>query len=86
MAREEHIQAVGFAGLQIQELQQVILHAQEKQATCLALVITAVGENPSIDSAQNATAFTASLGDKLTEILGICEQAIAELNRYGGGF
>jgi hypothetical protein len=86
MSRDDHVQAVGFAGLQIQELENLIITAKERQQECLNLVATAVGEAPVVESARNALEFTAALGDRLDEVAGMCESIKAELNRYGGGF
>lgn len=87
MGREDHVQAVGFAGLKIQETQDVIISAREKlQTEAIPLVIVAVGESPTIDSAQNALQFVHLMDEKLTEALAIGEQAKAEMNRYSGGF
>jgi len=86
MSRQEHQDGVGFAGLEVQELQNLLAAAKGKQQEVLGLVVVAVGENPVVESAQNATAFTAALGDQLDEMAGICEQIKAELNRYAGGF
>jgi len=84
--REGHVEAVGFAGLQIEELENMLLAAREKQEECLGLVITAVGEQPSTDSGTNAMESVAGMSDRLTELIGMCENAKAEMNRYGSGF
>jgi hypothetical protein len=86
MSRDGHVQAVGFAGLQIEELENMLLAVKEKQQECLGLVATAVGEQPVVESARNALEFTAALDDRLGELVGMCESIKAELNRYGGGF
>lgn len=86
VAREEHIQAVGFAGMQVEELEGLLVAAREKQQECLGLVITAVGDDPAVESARNAMEFVAGIADRIDEIVGMCESAKSELNRYGGGF
>lgn len=83
----EHHQGVGFAGLQVEELQAVIAHAKEKlENEVMGLIVTAVGDPARTESGQNALAFAGGLVDRLTEDMGICEQIKAELNRYAGGF
>lgn len=84
--RDSHFEGVGFAGLAVEELQAVIMVAREHQQTALGLIFVAVGHNPVVDSAQNATAYAAAIGDQLADLIGMCEQLKAELNRYGGGF
>jgi hypothetical protein len=87
MSREDHVQAVGFAGLKIQEAQQLLIAAREKLANeAVPLVIVAVGETPATDSGRNALEMTMSLSDRLDELVGIAENAIQEMNRYSGGF
>jgi hypothetical protein len=86
MSREPHIEAVGFAGLQVQELQNILMSAKEVQQEVLGLIISAVGENPVVESAVNAFSYMAAVGDHLDEVIGQCETIKAELNRYGGGF
>jgi hypothetical protein len=86
MAREPHIEAVGFAGIQVQELQNILLASKQVQQEVLGLIIAAVGEQPVTESGQNALAFTAAIGDQIDEMTGMCETVKAELNRYGGGF
>lgn len=85
--REDHVQAVGFAGLKIQEMENIIYQAREVfQNEVLPLVIVAVGDSPTIDSGRNALNFVHEADRLLGESLGICEQAKAEMNRYSGGF
>jgi hypothetical protein len=85
--REDHVQAVGFAGLKIQEVENVLMQAREMlNNEALPLVLVAVGDNPIIDSARNALEFTQLMDQKIEELLGIAEQAKAEMNRYSGGF
>lgn len=86
MTRDSHFEGVGFAGIAVQELQNVIAVAREQQQQVLGMVIAAVGESPVVDSAQNAVSYAAAIGDQLDDLAGVCEHLKAELNRYSGGF
>lgn len=85
-SRGEHVNALGFAGMQVEEFEGIVASAKEKLEEVLGTVINAVGEEPTTEAGQNALSMVSSLTDKLEEIMGICEGAKAELNRYGGGF
>lgn len=83
----EHHEGVGFAGLQVEELQAIIAQAKEKlENEVLGLIVTAVGEPARTEAGANALAFASGLVDRLEEAIGICEATKAELNRYAGGF
>lgn len=83
----EHHEGVGFAGLEVEELQGIIAAAKDKlENTVLGLIVTAVGEPARTEAGANALAFASGLVDRLTEDMGICEAVKAELNRYAGGF
>lgn len=84
--RDHHFQAVGFVGLEVDELEGLLARCKMLQEELLGLTINAVGEDPVLESAQNATAYVAGLGDRITECIGLCESAKAELLRYGNGF
>lgn len=85
--RDEHHEAVGFAGQHIEgELLPLILAARERLEESTGLVLNAVGQDPNSDAARSAIAFVAGIADKLEECADACHGAIAELNRYGGGF
>jgi hypothetical protein len=86
MAREPHIQAVGFASLQVQELQNILMSAKAVQDECLGIVVTAVGEQPTVESARNALELTAAVGTRIEEIIGVCESVKAHLDQYATGF
>lgn len=86
-SRDEHNEAVGFAGQHIEnELLPLILAAKDKVDETVGMVANAVGGNPNAESGQNALGAIAGLTEKLEECANACHLAIAELNRYGGGF
>lgn len=86
-ARDGHHEAVGLAGLQIQELVGALLHAKEVADTqAMPIIQNAIGAAPSSEAGQNAAGMVAQISEKLEELAGIAEQAIAEMNRYGNGF
>jgi hypothetical protein len=64
----------------------MIMAAREQQQTTLNMIITAVGASPIVESARNSTTWAAHIGDQLADLIGVCEQLKAELNRYAGGF
>lgn len=84
--RDGHHDAVGFAALQVQELENILLAAKEVQQEVMGILMSAVGNNTHIESASNAREWTGVIADKLDELVGLCENIKAELNRYGGGF
>lgn len=84
--RDQHFQAIGFAGAKIAEIESHILAAKLLTDDAIGTVVNAVGDDPVEDSARNAFEWSASLPDRLDEITRICENIKAELNRYGGGF
>lgn len=86
-AHGRHFEAVGFASLKIEEAQATIYQAGAQMEEALGAVYNAVGDDPVIESASNASAWTAHMKDVLLpELLRTCENVKAELNRYGGGF
>jgi hypothetical protein len=84
--RDGHFEAVGFAALEVEELEQFILLAKEKAGSVAGSIANAAGASPSSDAGRNALALIAAFPDKLDELLNACEEAKAELTRYGGGF
>jgi len=84
--RDSHHDAVGFAGLQVQELQNILAAASEVHQEAMGIILSAVGEDQPMESGRNALEWMAGIGDKLRELIGICENVKAELNRYGSGF
>ena len=84
--RDGHHDAVGFAGLQVQELENILLAAREVQQEVQGIIISAVGEGTDLETANNAREWIGLVDSKLEELIGLCENIKAELNRYGGGF
>jgi hypothetical protein len=84
--REPHFQAVGFAGLIVQELENVLAVAREKADEAVGAVYAAVGAVTTVDSARNALEHIASVRDRIPELIAQTEVVKAELNRYSSGF
>lgn len=81
-----HIEAVGLAGLEIQESENILSAAMERLELAIGAVINAVGENPTQESGRNALEFAVGAKERMSEIRNMLEQCKAELNRYGSGF
>lgn len=85
-AHQQHVQAVGFAGMAVEELQQQIVGLREKTQEVLSTVTNAVGEEPSIESGRNALTLITAVDEMVLELIRRCDAAKEELNRYGRGF
>ena len=85
MSREAHFEAAGFAGLKVEELQAALGSVLPIAEEALSAIANAIGETE-MESAVNARSFVAGIIDRVTEDIGTCESAKAELLRYGGGF
>ena len=85
MAREEHVQAVGFAGLQVEELETLITGVMDRVSEVRRIAVNAVGEEPTSESGKSALASIYSIRVSLAEALGSCEAAKRYLNNYGRG-
>jgi hypothetical protein len=84
--RDPHFQAVGFAGLIVQELEIMLAVARDKADDAVGAVYAAVGPETTVDSARNALEHIASVRDKIPEMIAQTEVVKAELNRYSSGF
>jgi hypothetical protein len=84
-ARGIHHEAVGFAGLQVEELEQMLGACQDKAREVTGVVHNAVGNSPS-EPAANAVNAVAEISAQVGQMIALCEVAKAELNRYSGGF
>jgi hypothetical protein len=84
--RDQHFQAVGFAGAEVAELEALILAAKLKAEDVIGTVVIATGEGNAVESARNAVDFASAIPERLAEVIGMCETVKAELLRYGGGF
>jgi len=85
MAREEHVQAVGFAGLQVEELEGKLSALREETESVKATVVNAVGEDPSTPAGRTALQSVKLIEVALAEAMDLCEQAKQHLNDYGKG-
>lgn len=82
-----HVDAVGFAGLKIQELQDVILGVRGNlYREAESLVQVATGQQPTNRDAQRAQEMTQILGDKFEQIHQVCEEIKQSLNDYSSGW
>ena len=82
-----HVEAVGFAGIKIQELEDVILgHRSNLFREAQSLVQVAVGESPNSREGQRALEMTQILGDKLDQAMQACEEIKQALNEYSAGW
>jgi hypothetical protein len=81
-----HFESVGMARDEIQEFQNHIAMVAAKREQVVGVIIHAVGEQPGTESGRNAVEMMAAIQDKLDEIVGMCENAKAELAGYMGGF
>lgn len=79
----QHVEAVGFAGLSVQEFENVLVQAKEKHAEAMAAVVNAVGDSPTGQHSRQAYEWLAGLADGVDEMIGVCENIKAELNAYG---
>lgn len=84
-SREGHFEAVGFAGLKVEEMQAALASVLPIAEEALGTIANAIGESDR-ESATNAHAFTAEIIDRVTELVGQCENVKAELQRYQSGF
>ena len=81
-----HVEAVGAAQNEVQELQNLLIMANEKREQTLGAIAHAVGDQPSADSGRNAMAMVSEVGDLLDRAAGMCESAKTEMERYAGSF
>jgi hypothetical protein len=84
-ARGIHHEAVGFAGLQIEELEQMLGACQDKAREVTGVVHNAIGNSMS-EPAANAANAVAEISVQIGQLISLCEVGKAELNRYSGGF
>jgi hypothetical protein len=84
-ARGIHHEAVGFAGLQVEELEQMLGACQDKAQEVTGVVHNAVG-NAMTEPAANAVNAVAEISSRIGDAITLCEVGKAELNRYSGGF
>ncbi len=85
MAREEHVQAVGFAGLKVEELEQALVALTEEVDLVHGIAVNAVGEKPSTISGRNALESIHLIRVALVDATEACEAAKTHFNSYGKG-
>jgi hypothetical protein len=81
-----HQESVEAAKAVVGELQELISVCTDKCEQAMGAIIMAVGQNPNVDSSQNAMNYMGLAKDRFEEIFGITNQVVEELNRYGSGF
>jgi len=81
-----HQESVEVAKQAIGECQEMCAALTDRLESAMGAVIMAVGQNPNIESSQNAMNFVGKAKDDVDSIFNILNSAIAELDRYGGGF
>lgn len=84
--REDHVTSVAVAKALMVDTQERTMAAFELIDHTLGAIIEAVGEPPATESGRFAYEFVAKAGEELTSVYGILGRAIAELDRYSGGF
>lgn len=83
---DQHIQAVGFAGMAVAELQGQILATKESAEQVLNTIAAAVGDAPRNTDAIEAMAMMNDLIRLIGENGGMCEGIVSRLNAYSGAF
>lgn len=82
-----HVDAVGFAGIKIQELEDVVLGVKANlYREAESLVQVATGAQSANRDAQRAQEMTQVLGDKLDQINAVCQEIKQALNDYSAGW
>lgn len=84
--REGHETSCAVAKGMIVQMQERTMTAYEMADQTLAAIIDAVGEPPATESGRFAFEFVAKAQEDLNEVYGVLQRAIAELDRYAGGF
>lgn len=69
----------------IGELQEVLAMATDRVELAIGMTISATGDTET-ESGRNALAFLAGVKERVDEAYGMSQQAVAELQRYRGGF
>jgi hypothetical protein len=82
----EHRAAVDGAKFAIGELQEGLAVCTERAESAMGAVIMSVGQNPNVDSAQQAMNLVAEAKSRVDEIYGMLEQAKEHLDNYAAGF
>jgi hypothetical protein len=83
--RGQHWEATHAAIDAVGVLQERLAMATEQSEVALGAVLACTGSTQ-VESGQNALNFLAGIKDRIEECFGVAEQAVAELQRYAGGF
>ncbi len=83
--RGEHFGAVHAAIDAVGRLQELLAMATEQCDVAVGAILVSTGSTE-VESARNAMDFIAGSKDRLDEIYGATQAAVAELERYAGGF
>lgn len=83
---DSHQQAAAVAGIDLQELLNVLLMAKGKQEQAIGSVLMATGESPNTESSRNTLECTAAVAEDLDRAIGLITTALAEIQRYASGF
>jgi hypothetical protein len=86
MTRDQHSAAVAFAQAEIEALKNRLIAAAEKQELCLDQVVQAVGDSPQTEAGRMAFEWTASLADRISELIRIADNVHTQLSQYAEGF
>jgi hypothetical protein len=87
MAREEHVQAVGFAGIQVEEIEHGLAVVREELSKVRAIIVNAVGDESTASSESGRAALQSFslVGVNIAEAMDACEATKQHLNDYGRG-
>jgi hypothetical protein len=86
-AHEDHLAACAVAKAAIVDMQAMVMAAFERGDDALGAVIQAVGDPPQTESGRWVLEFVSKAKQDLTEeVYGVLNKALAELERYEGGF
>lgn len=84
--REEHQAAVAAAIQTVSEFQTLLQVAGEKADEAVGMIIQASGETATVDSGRMALEQTASVRDRLPELVATLEASKENLLAYAAGF
>lgn len=82
---DNHQAAVSGAIEKIGELQESLARATDQAETAIGAVLESIGSTE-VASARNAMDFLSGVKERVDEAYGMSRNAVAELERYRGGF
>lgn len=84
--RDRHTEAVGFAGLKVEDMQRSLHVAMEKMSDeVLPAITAAVGAHPDSQAGNEALGMALAVQTGLELMLGTCEAIKEQLNGYSQG-